>query len=363
MAIHGALTRIVAGVKYFIHPQVLGTITGFLSTDEIRPIVLIGLNLFHSGQEKIASQLDYFDCVDDVYSKAFAETIVVAHTSADEVEIGTATPLNYSGLLSTILYSRLDSSITSLPSGPYFLRGSNIHQAWRLYPDELDAFNYGVVPQDVLKPQTFDALTLVDDGGIWRNIAVPSRLYTEFSSERPLAGARLSIKDIFRLKGVKSTMVSRAFTALYEPEQESGDYVTKLLGLGAIIVGKTKMTQFASSDEPTDQQCTHSFVTSLYARISTMQLRLLLFHRHTLTVNGDEVRLTSTRISQKDCKCIHRPNSHSNIPSSNQILLSELCSSHAATIIVHTTTIVKPRIGPHHVGTKLNGVLDHMSEL
>lgn len=48
-------------------------------------------------------------------------------------------------------------------------------------------------------------------------------------------------------------MMSRASTALHEPEQESADYVTKLIGLGAVIVGKTKMTQFASSDEPTDQ--------------------------------------------------------------------------------------------------------------
>lgn len=100
---------------------------------------------------------------------------------------------------------------------------------------------------------SFDTLNLVDDDGIWRNIAVPSRLYATYSPDRPLAGARLSLKDIFRLKGVKTTMMSRAFTALYEPESENAAYVTKLLSLGAIIVGKTKMTQFASSDEPTDQ--------------------------------------------------------------------------------------------------------------
>lgn len=125
-----------------------------VSTDEIRPIVLIAENLFHSGPEKIASQLDYFGRVDDIYSQAFAETIVVAHTGADEVEIGT-TPFNSSGVVSTILHSRVNSSNTPLPSGPYFLQGSNIHQAWRLYTDELDAFIFGVVPQDVLEPQMY----------------------------------------------------------------------------------------------------------------------------------------------------------------------------------------------------------------
>jgi Asp-tRNA(Asn)/Glu-tRNA(Gln) amidotransferase A subunit family amidase len=48
-------------------------------------------------------------------------------------------------------------------------------------------------------------------------------------------------------------MMSRSFTSLYGPEEESADYVKKLLSLGAVILGKTKMTQFASSDEPTDQ--------------------------------------------------------------------------------------------------------------
>ena len=48
-------------------------------------------------------------------------------------------------------------------------------------------------------------------------------------------------------------MSSRAYTQVYGPEKESAAFATKLLSLGASIVGKTKMTNFASSDEPTDQ--------------------------------------------------------------------------------------------------------------
>ncbi|KAJ5480157.1 hypothetical protein N7530_005666 [Penicillium desertorum] len=48
-------------------------------------------------------------------------------------------------------------------------------------------------------------------------------------------------------------MMSRAYTELYPPQEKSASYVQKLIDQGAIIVGKTKMTQFASSDEPTDQ--------------------------------------------------------------------------------------------------------------
>lgn len=36
-----------------------------------------------------------------------------------------------------------------LPSGPYFLHGPNLYQAWRLYDDVLDAFTFGVIPNSI----------------------------------------------------------------------------------------------------------------------------------------------------------------------------------------------------------------------
>lgn len=88
--------------------------------------------------------------------------------------------------------------------------------------------------------------------GIGRAIAVPSRHYSLRTKEKPLAGQRFAIKDCFKLNGIKTTMSSRSYTELYGLETETGGFVTNLISLGAIIVGKTKMTSFASSDEPTD---------------------------------------------------------------------------------------------------------------
>lgn len=88
---------------------------------------------------------------------------------------------------------------------------------------------------------------------MWKEIAVPSRLYSQVTAQKPLAGARVSLKDIFQLAGTKTTMMSRSYSELYGPDDESADYTKKLIDLGAVVVGKTKMTQFASSDEPTDQ--------------------------------------------------------------------------------------------------------------
>lgn len=82
---------------------------------------------------------------------------------------------------------------------------------------------------------------------------MPSRLYAKYSSEKPLAGLRVSVKDNFKIAGIKTTMTNRAFTELYPADVESAEYVKRLVNLGAIIVGKTRMCSFASGEEPTDQ--------------------------------------------------------------------------------------------------------------
>ena len=88
---------------------------------------------------------------------------------------------------------------------------------------------------------------------MWRNIAVPSRIYAKPSTEMPLAGLRISVKDNYQIAGIRSTMTSRAFAELYGPDLVTAHYVTKLVSLGAIIVDKTRMAAFAAGEEPTDQ--------------------------------------------------------------------------------------------------------------
>jgi Asp-tRNA(Asn)/Glu-tRNA(Gln) amidotransferase A subunit family amidase len=63
---------------------------------------------------------------------------------------------------------------------------------------------------------------------------------------------RVTIKDNFRIENIKTTQTNRAWTRLNEPEAETADFVQRLKGKGAIIIGKTKMCSFASSEEATD---------------------------------------------------------------------------------------------------------------
>ncbi|KAI6086535.1 putative amidase [Hypoxylon rubiginosum] len=140
-----------------------------------------------------------------------------------------------------------------LPPGPYFLAsGNTLAQAWRLFPDTQDAFTTTFVPasNNSLK---FDAVNVMTNDGLSRQVAVPSRLYTTPTAVKPLAGKRISVKDIFKVTGIKTTQNNRAWVDLYGPDDETALFVQRLIELGAVIVGKTKMHAFASAEEPTDQ--------------------------------------------------------------------------------------------------------------
>lgn len=76
---------------------------------------------------------------------------------------------------------------------------------------------------------------------------VPSRLY---SLGKPLAGARISIKDNIRLQGVKTSLECRSFYETYSADEQTAEYVKHLIDQGAVIIGKTKLCAFASAEDP-----------------------------------------------------------------------------------------------------------------
>ena len=249
----------------------------------LRPetVISTGGNL---SEQNIVDEIKGFLARDDVYSEDFASTIVIQMPAGGALD----SPINLSSWQqynlknlsscqqynlrnSHLDYSRALRGEKLLPSGPYFLYNDGMYEAWRLYPDDLDAFEVAVVLQDRygparwdqytsnnqaaaswLSPARFSPLKLLDQEGLWKSIAVPSRLYAQKSRKHPLAGARISVKDNFKLAVIKTTMTNRAFTQLYPAEIETAEYVETLLRLGAIIVGKSKMCSFAAGENPGD---------------------------------------------------------------------------------------------------------------
>lgn len=128
-------------------------------------------------------------------------------------------------------------------AGPYLLSKSThaLHIPYRLYSDIQGAFSQGVIP-DVNGP--FAAIPASLPGASVMTVGVPSRLYY-LRDERPLAGIRLGVKDLYDLKGVKTGAGSRAYYDLYAEANMTAPAVQRLIDAGAVVVGKMKTTQFA----------------------------------------------------------------------------------------------------------------------
>lgn len=78
---------------------------------------------------------------------------------------------------------------------------------------------------------------------------MPSRLYFTRTKELPLAGLRLSVKDVFHLKGVVTTNGNRAYESLYGEQGVSSAAVQAAIDKGAVIVGKATTVEFAGAQE------------------------------------------------------------------------------------------------------------------
>lgn len=81
-------------------------------------------------------------------------------------------------------------------------------------------------------------------------MVVPSRCYYKPSKDRPLAGARISVKDNIDIAGHKTTLCNRAWTDFYPVKSKNAACIQVLIDAGAIIVGKVKLQAMIMREEP-----------------------------------------------------------------------------------------------------------------
>ncbi|KAF4970839.1 hypothetical protein FSARC_2205 [Fusarium sarcochroum] len=186
-------TCFVAGLQYLVHPLKLGSIQETINSDALIPVTLLTTEEVFGDLEGI---LKLFDSHDDVFVPDFG-AILVEKTgdNGSQVVQGDARQIYHMDQIRTL------DGFAELPSGPYFLHGPNLHQAWRLYDDDFGAFTSGVIPDDLGQP----------DDRAWKS------LYNNASNT-------------------------------------TAEYAQKLLDQGAVIVGKTKTSQFGTGAEWIDQQ-------------------------------------------------------------------------------------------------------------
>lgn len=107
---------------------------------------------------------------------------------------------------------------------------------------------------------------------------MPSRLYYTATAEQPLAGLRVrplrlapsdqrltllsvkfAAKDLYDVKGLKTSCGNRAWLSLYPSANETAVAIQTVLDLGAVLIGKTRMSQFANGE---CELCSTSFADS-----------------------------------------------------------------------------------------------------
>ncbi|PVH72818.1 amidase signature enzyme [Cadophora sp. DSE1049] len=239
--------------RYLLRPRLL-----MIADDGIKPILVLSVNSDNCSAESIVEKVKSFDeSDDDVFCADFLSDTLILQSQSIQAQELLDIKTKLQGLeilgmnaweLKSLFLLPPSSEATQLPCGPYFLHNNQIYEAWKLYDDKLSAFQTCVVP-DEDDPYRFHVLDTLSTDGYWKIVAVPSRLYTPVTRERPLAGVRVAVKDVYRLTGVKASLNVRSFLETYGPDVEIAAYVKKLIDLGAVIVGKTKTAAFAGSEK------------------------------------------------------------------------------------------------------------------
>jgi hypothetical protein len=200
----------------------------------------------------LESTLANYSSQDDVWSTSFANALFISGASSNASDVSTST-----SNASTVIFTSSTEGLTNLSSlapGPYFADISTssiaVYKAYRTYADYANAFYYGVIPNAEGIYQVTSTSSPETDGRA--TIAVPSRLYYAPASEEfPLSGVRIGVKDLYDLAGLKTSMGNRAWFRFHPPAEESATCVQYLVDLGAVIIGKTRTSQFANGESPT----------------------------------------------------------------------------------------------------------------
>jgi hypothetical protein len=140
--------------------------------------------------------------------------------------------------------------------GPYLLRRGKLWDVYRLYEDDMNSFLVSFKPYFV--PSNDDKPTRLSvqcNQHYSRTIAVPSRLLATSKAQKdaPLAGMRITVKDMFEIEGFRTSLGSRAYRELYPPSTRTAPAIQKLIDKGAVLLGLSHLCSMVGTTEPT--QC------------------------------------------------------------------------------------------------------------
>lgn len=246
-------TVTVGDVPYYVPPAAVATISSFgqwrgrVSDDSLSPLTVVS----STGNYSSAGLSDAFAWLlagDDVYTQAFEETVFVQYTQSPRFGGGPRMYDQKPSGVSTVFGSTVSSG-NALKPGPYFLSSSGrVYEAWKLYSDFDGAFTETTIAGAT--PGTYSVLP-ANIMGQSLAVAVPSRHYFTKTADKPLAGVRFGVKDIYDVAGLRTSDGNRAWYWFYPPAAKSAPAIQRVVDAGAVIVGKMKTSQFANGETAT----------------------------------------------------------------------------------------------------------------
>ncbi|CAG9975522.1 unnamed protein product [Clonostachys byssicola] len=239
----------IKDVDYFVSPYSQGKVvdgpvvhTSLAQAFGFAPVTVVADNV------DTASLGDFFKnwtTKDDVWQPGFLSGVFLVNHKGGCI----SKKALYDGADSSLVFPL--SSNSTIPSGPYFLHLSSgeLFQAFRLYRDTVQAFSAGLLQSPA--GSSFQPLSAQVHGSDALTIGVPSRLYFKRSAEKPLAGVRVGIKELYDLAGLRKSNGNRAWWRLYPEANSTAPCIQNLIDAGAIIVGYQKLSQFANGETAT----------------------------------------------------------------------------------------------------------------
>ncbi|ORX98192.1 amidase signature domain-containing protein [Clohesyomyces aquaticus] len=213
------------------------------------PTTLILLGDGKVTNDSLVEKTRQFQADDDVFTSDFLQNIVFVENEP----VGKARPTFKKNAQKALnewgsQIARVRTRIKAITSGPFYIHEGALFRVWRLFADPQDAYFLATIPSaaNIMKYQPFH----ISDGHR-PYIAVPSRLYFPRTPQKPLNGLRVSVKDNIDLAGVQTALSCRAWGQVYEAKRSSARSLEKLLELGAVVVAKSTLSQFAETEYPT----------------------------------------------------------------------------------------------------------------
>ncbi|TBU31164.1 amidase signature enzyme [Dichomitus squalens] len=253
-------TLVLNNISYFLPPVSVSALQDTVALPAGSPGSLIPFSVIttsDSGFDEAALQdtIATWSTMDDVWNNAFLTGVFVDFNGTERSpSVSLSAAQKKLGIDVVLLSPKYRGGVAltkTLPTGPYFLESStgNVFEALRLYNDEQQSFLYGTIPD---AKGGFQVLSARVPGAATETIGVPSRLYFTPTVEKPFAGKRLAVKDIYDVQGLHTGCGNRAFWQFYPPKSATAPAVQRLLDGGMILIGKTKTSQFANGELATD---------------------------------------------------------------------------------------------------------------